>query len=103
MRRSYSLLLLPMVLALCAHPATAKGGAASLRGTPPPARFVALTPLIPAGYPGSDQTSRPPTPAAATVETTAQGVTVIRGPGSRHTRATGGVLRSVAPAAKSPG
>jgi hypothetical protein len=85
MRRSLSRLLLPlMFLALYAHPAAAKGSAPAARGTAAPPHFVALTPLLPAGYPGSNQTRRARTPAAATVETTAQGVTVIRGPGSHH-------------------
>ncbi|MGO8917823.1 MAG: hypothetical protein ACLQJR_18125 [Stellaceae bacterium] len=110
MRRSLSLLLLLLLLALCAHPAAAKGGAPAAQGGTPgasfvhmQARLVPLIPLVPWGYRHSDQADRSRIPAAATVETTAQGVTVIRGPGSHHSRASGGIHPSMPPAAKSAG
>ncbi len=88
MRRSLSLLL-PVLLALHAYPAAAKGGVSAGGATPPaaatggtsaPPHFVALTPLVPWGYPGPAR--QQPTPAAAAVEITPEGVTIVRGPGA---------------------
>ncbi|HXZ01453.1 MAG TPA: hypothetical protein VEI03_15770 [Stellaceae bacterium] len=96
MPRSFSCSLLLVLLALFAPPVAAKGGISlgsahvtAVKTSPPsaaPPRFVALTPLIPWGYPG--QANQSPLPAAAAVETTPQGVTIVRGPGAQQPATT---------------